>query len=236
MFFIKKMKEFALDVLFPKICLGCKKEGAFLCNACLQNLFREIEVQKCPVCSFRNFSGLLCRTCRKKCQLTRFLYCFNYKNKIIREAIHAFKYDSVKELGDSLSNFLINLVLSQKIPLKKTMLVLPVPLHPAKLRQRGFNQSEIMASIFARYFGLKIIPDNLTRIKNTDPQIEMPDFKNRRENISNAFKVKRPEEFSGKKIILIDDVSTSLSTLDEAAEVLRNAGAKSVWGLVVARG
>ena len=81
-----------------------------------------------------------------------------------------------------------------------------------------------------------MIHDNLARNKNTEPQIEMSDFQKRKENIADAFAVLRPEEFENKKIILVDDVSTSRSTLEEAAKVLKKAGAKSIWGVVIARG
>ena len=128
------------------------------------------------------------------------------------------------------------MVKKNKIRLQKTILVVPIPLHSAKLRKRGLNQSELLAKNFAGYFRLNMIADNLTRNKNTEPQIEMSNFKKRRENITGAFEVLRPEEFKNKKIILVDDVSTSRSTLEEAAKVLKGAGAKSIWGMVVARG
>ena len=193
-------------------------------------------MQKCPVCSERNFSGILCRVCRKKSDLTRFLFCHDYKNAVSRELIHAFKYGFVQELAEPLSGFLVRMVKEYKIRLQKTMLVVPIPLHSAKLRKRGFNQSELIAKNFAGYFGLNMIHDNLARNKNTEPQIEMSDFQKRKENIADAFAVLRPEEFENKKIILVDDVSTSRSTLEEAAKVLKKAGAKSIWGVVIARG
>ncbi|OHA14309.1 MAG: hypothetical protein A3G49_03650, partial [Candidatus Sungbacteria bacterium RIFCSPLOWO2_12_FULL_41_11] len=226
---LKQAKTFALDTLFPKICFGCKKEGFFLCKGCFDALNSQIEVQKCPVCSYRNFSGILCQVCRKNSDLTRLLFCHDYKNAVVRELIHAFKYGFLRELADPLSVFLINMVKKNKIRLQKTILVVPIPLHSAKLRKRGLNQSELLAKNFAGYFRLNMIADNLTRNKNTEPQIEMSNFKKRRENITGAFEVLRPEEFKNKKIILVDDVSTSRSTLEEAAKVLKGAGAKSIW-------
>lgn len=233
---IKQVKTFALDTLFPKICFGCKKEGFFLCKTCFNALNSKIEVQKCPVCSYRNFSGILCRVCRKKSYLTRLLFCHDYKNAVIRELIHAYKYGFIQELAEPLSGFLIKMIKERGIRLQKTMLVVPIPLHSAKLRKRGFNQSELIAKNFAGHFGLNMIADNLTRGKNTEPQIEMSDFKKRKENITDAFSISRPEEFQDRKIILIDDVSTSRATIEEAAKVLKGAGAKTIWGLVVAKG
>ena len=179
---------------------------------------------------------MLCQVCRKKSYLTRFLFCHDYKNAVSRELIHAFKYGFVQELAIPLSGFLIKMIKEYKIRLQKTMIVIPVPLHSAKLRKRGFNQSELIAKNFAGHFGLNMVHGNLARKKNTEPQIEMSDFQKRKDNIMDAFEVLRPDEFKNKKIILIDDVSTSRSTMEEAAKVLKNAGAKSIWGMVIAKG
>ncbi len=123
-----------------------------------------------------------------------------------------------------------------EIPVRKTMLASPVPLHSARKRSRGFNQSELLAGLLAKEFGLSLVSDNLFRTTHTAPQVECEGFKERRKNIEKAFSVRNPEEFRDKRVLLVDDVSTSRATLDEAAGALKEAGAVSVWGIVVAKG
>ena len=234
--FIKNAKKFALDVLFPKFCFGCAKEGVFLCAPCEKDINDTINVQKCPVCSLRNFSGLVCPPCKKYTNLSRFLFAHSYKNPLARELIHAFKYQGIIELAQPLAGLMVRTVKNFEVPLRKTMLMAPIPLHPARLRSRGFNQSEMLASILAKEFELELVADNLFRRVHTSPQVECTGFKERRKNIEKAFAVKNPSALGGKRVLLIDDVSTSRATLDEAAGVLKEAGAISVWGIVVARG
>lgn len=235
--FINKLKGFSLNLLFPKHCLKCGIEGTHLCQTCFEELASKTEIQKCAVCSLRNFSGIICPgACQAKTPLKRFIYAFDYKNPAVREIIHTCKYGFIEELTLPLADFLLETVKINGIKIPKTAIMVPVPLHPAKLRRRGFNQSALMALAMAKKLGIKAVLHDLSRRKNTEPQVGFPDFKDRRRNVSGAFIAKNPREFAGKRIILIDDVSTSRSTLDEAACALYETGAKSVWGMVIAKG
>jgi len=114
-------------------------------------------------------------------------------------------------------------------------LIIPIPLHPSRERGRGFNQSEAIAEEISKTLGVKLMTGNLIRIKNTKPQPEIKGLEKRQENIAGCFAVKNPELIKGKKIIPIDDVFTSGSTMNEAVKILRKAGAARVIGLVIAK-
>jgi ComF family protein len=109
-----------------------------------------------------------------------------------------------------------------------------VPLHFRRKAMRGYNQSEILARLIGQKTGLKVL-DLLKKAKSTTRQAELSGTK-RRKNLENAFRVKKGIDIKNKKIIIVDDVMTTGSTLEECARVLKTAGAKEVWGLVIARG
>jgi len=114
-------------------------------------------------------------------------------------------------------------------------LLIPVPLAKRRIRWRGFNQAEEIAKNLAEYLEIPLINDVLIKTKETLPQIDLAE-EARKENIKGAFLIKNEEKIKGKKILLIDDVYTTGSTLEESSRILKKAGAREVWGAVVARG
>ena len=113
--------------------------------------------------------------------------------------------------------------------------MVPIPLTKKKLKQRGFNQSEEIVKELSESLKIFFLDDCILKIKETSPQIELSG-KAREENIKGAFLVKNNEKIKNKKILLVDDVYTTGSTMEEVSKVLKESGAKEVWGLVVARG
>ena len=113
-------------------------------------------------------------------------------------------------------------------------LIIPVPLHRSRLRQRGFNQAVLIGRILARQLSLPMQLDVLARIRPTEPQIELSAEK-RRINVKGAFSVIRPDCIAGKRVLLLDDVMTTGSTLDECAKELKKAGADMVIAVTTAR-
>jgi ComF family protein len=109
-----------------------------------------------------------------------------------------------------------------------------VPLHPRRLKERGYNQSGLLAKELGKRIGLQVIEDCLIRVKQAQPQVRAVDVEERRRNVADAF-VCRDERVKGKQIILIDDVCTSGATLESCAVALKNRGVTSVWGLTLAR-
>jgi ComF family protein len=112
--------------------------------------------------------------------------------------------------------------------------IVPVPLHPRRLRERGYNQSGLLARELGKLTNLPVLQDGLIRTKEARPQVKASDVEERRRNVANAF-VCQNEKVSGKQIILVDDVCTSGATLESCALALKNKGAVGVWGLTLAR-
>lgn len=181
-----------------------------------------------------------------------------YEEGPIREMIHNFKYNGVTELSDELAKVLYQALSryhcvpktkqSIKIRLPRPRqarsrddtlefdIITFVPLHPRRLAQRGFNQAEILAQKIAEKTTIECLP-LLKRTKHRLRQVQMT-AKKRRENLKGVFELrsKKYEEFKNKRILIIDDIATTGTTLNECARALKEAGAKEIWGLVVARG
>ncbi|MDP3014862.1 MAG: phosphoribosyltransferase family protein [bacterium] len=113
-------------------------------------------------------------------------------------------------------------------------LIVPIPLHPGRERERGFNQAKLLAEITARHFNLPLI-DGLKRIKNNKPQAKLKDFEKRIKNISGCFEIKNPNFIKGKNIILVDDVFTSGATINEAVRILKKNCAGKIIAMVIAK-
>jgi len=214
-----KFKEFILDLLFPKFCLGCKKEGTFLCEDC----FATLEIST----SHQKF---------KEKNLTDLYFPVNYENFLVKGLIQNFKYPPlIKELKKELAFLIIShFLLLDKKPDFSDFVLVPVPLSKKKLRWRGFNQAEEIAKELANFLKIPLISDCLIKIKETKDQVELSE-KERRENVKGVFFVKNGEKIVGKNILLIDDVFTTGATMEEAARVLKEAGAKKIVGIVIAR-
>lgn len=236
-FFILSYNLF-LDTLFPWECLICHKETEFnypLCKDCFLKiqLFNQFI---CPVCQKRLFNPL------KSCHfhpLQALGVVGLYEDEILKEAIHTFKYKKIKNLVIPLASlmlyFLKNNTYFSNLQ-KDSLLIIPIPLSKQKLQIRGFNQAELLAKEIAKYFSLGISIDVLKKVKNNLPQAEIKDLQKRQKNVKGIFQIKNSEKIEGKQIILIDDVYTTGATLNEAARVLKENGAKSVIGLVLAKG
>lgn len=230
---LKAVETLLLDLVFPRLCFGCGAEGHLLCPSCSGRL--NFLVPACPVCSRRNFTGILCPPCARRTGLRRFLAPFSYANPIVRELIHGYKYEGVRALDTLLAQEIAAFMASYGLRPKRSGLLVPIPLHRTRERERGFNQAQLLARDLARRWGL-VVAEPLSRRRWTEPQIEMDTFDQRRANMAGAFRVAGADAVRGRIIILIDDVSTSGATLSEAAKTLREAGARSVWAIAVAKG
>jgi ComF family protein len=148
----------------------------------------------------------------------------------LREAIHVFKYQSVWALGRPLAEWMA----SQVNVIANLNMVMPVPLHTRRLRERGFNQALLLAHGIAKRFIIPLVLDNLVRVRCTRPQVELAG-RDRMENVSGAFALRFPDIVDGKRVLLIDDVFTTGATLNECSRVLKDAGARSVIAFTLAR-
>ncbi|MFO7772604.1 MAG: phosphoribosyltransferase family protein [Dehalococcoidia bacterium] len=149
----------------------------------------------------------------------------------MRKAIHQLKYRNLKAISPCLAELLADYLRANSLPGEALVCV---PLHPRRLRERGYNQSGLLARELGRRIELPVIEDCLIRVKQVQPQVRAVDVEQRRRNVADAF-VCRDEKVRGKQIILIDDVCTSGATLESCAAAIKNKGAASVWGLTLAR-
>jgi competence protein ComFC len=230
----QNLKTIILNLLFPIECVSCGKEDVWLCNDCLLKLPLN-SLPGCFFCGRENQSGATCPSCAAIYDLNGVFVCADYKNKIINQLIKKLKYSFARELSEALAEIAVKFFIKiQQLDIDlKEFIVIPIPLHKKRLAWRGFNQSQLIACYFADKFNLEI-SENLIRVKHKTPQAKLGGVE-RKENIKDCF-AWRGENLSGKNILLLDDVATTGSTLKEAAKILKAAGAKKVWGLVIAKG
>ena len=219
-----------MDSFFPRRCVGCGKGGGFLCPECLGKLPRLLP-PLCPHCGRPQASGIVCPSCwQRQTEIDGIRSLFRF-DEVIRKAIHELKYRNLKAISPCLAELLADYLKANPPPGEA---LVGVPLHPRRLRERGYNQSSLLARELGRRIGLPVIEDCLIRVKQAQPQVRAVDVEERRRNVADAF-VCRDEKVGGKQIILIDDVCTSGATLESCAAALKNKGAASVWGLTLAR-
>ncbi len=221
-----------LDLLFPPRCLVCGAPDEFpLCRACWEH-FPRIGLPVCQVCGspLRGPPELVftCVPCRAKRPPLRVRAFGRYDGRL-REAVHALKYRKCLALADPLGTALAHVVLSDPLLAAADVLV-PVPLHPGRYSERGFNQAEEIGRVAARRSGIPL-RHLLVRVRPTAPQTEL-DEEERRRNVRDAFAVRGAA--AGLRVLLVDDVVTTGSTLRECARALRRAGARDVYAAVVA--
>ncbi|MFH1180793.1 MAG: ComF family protein [bacterium] len=217
----EKTKNFFFDLFFPKHCFCCKKEGEYLCQDC------QALLDISP--AHQNY---------KTAALDDLYYALPYQNSIVKNLIRQLKYEPfAKELAKTLSSLiLIHFQLLDNKPDFSNFNLIPLPLEKKRLKWRGFNQAEEIAKPLAEFFRLEILKEAIVKIKKTLPQAELKDDNQRKENIKNAFFSKNPEKIKGRKILLVDDVYTTGATMEEAARILKAAGAQKVVGIAACRG
>jgi ComF family protein len=228
---LKTIKEFILDFLFPKKCAGCQKEGLWLCDQCFEKIVF-VKAPACPFCNRLTSKGQFCSRCRGKTFLTGVITSAHYEEGPLKEAIHHYKYNRIRDLVEKLAEIMVRR-LEEGFPNGRLVLV-PVPLHPKREAERGFNQARELAKKISEYFDITFV-ECLKRERYTLPQVEKTGAE-RRTNVINAFVLEKDiSQIKDKTVLLVDDVFTTGATLSECARKLRQAGARQVWGLVLAK-
>lgn len=227
---LAKLKGAALDLLFPQYCVGCGKEGCFICGACHQSLTR-IVPPICPRCGRPQPGDMLCPDCVGwQAQIEGIRSPFRFEG-VMRQSIHQLKYRNLRALAAPLAELLRDYLIANPMPVE---VLVPVPLHQKRLRERGYNQSYLLARELGRLTNLPVVDDCLIRQRHTPPQARTATVEERKSNIADAFAC-RDHRLRDKQVLLIDDVATSGTTLDACASALKASGAASVWGLAMAR-
>jgi competence protein ComFC len=231
------LKAFFYDLIFPRECVCCQTEGAWLCAKCMPLIKLNNELF-CIKCDSLSVQGRFCPDCGYRNYLNGVWVAADYSDKGLSTLIKIFKYrfavEIAEDLGIILKDFLLNQIISARIEPIDNYLLIPVPLSKSRLAWRGFNQAEALAGIiYKQGFGLDKDFTDLKRIRYCGPQTKL-NKPERIKNVQNSFKW-RGTSLDGRKIILVDDVVTTGSTLNECAKELKRNGAKEVWGLVIAK-
>jgi len=224
---LKKIWDAILDILFPPLCLNCRKylgeseKPSLLCDSCSNSIVINRSVLKISDPDFTLAAA------------------GDYRNEALKNLIHYFKYQGFLSAAGVLGKIIISHLEKSGLAheFNEDWLVIPMPLHRSRLRQRGFNQSEKLAEIISRRFNLRLEKNLLQRRKNTLPQITFKTDRERLENIKDAFSINKKwgEKIRGRNVIMVDDVFTSGATVSEAVKILRRAGARKIIALVAAR-
>lgn len=187
---LKRLKNWLLDIVFPRYCLGCRAEGFYVCHDCFKKIPVNISVA-CFVCGRRSPDGRVCAPCRQKIHppLAGLLVASDWQNELLKKIIYAYKYNFIRELSSPLSQIMINFLMTNNFNnlSPKEIILVPVPLHKKRFVWRGFNQAEDLAQKISDYFSLPQNNELLWRFHHTLPQAEMTKQLEREKNIQSAF-------------------------------------------------
>jgi ComF family protein len=221
-----------LDLVFPPRCASCRQPGAWLCAACRAQITL-IQSPICPRCGrpLASPSASLCPVCCHAPPALDGIRAVAFFEGPLRLAIHHFKYRNGQPLATPLGQLLADYLTRHHLPAD---VIVAVPLHPTRLRERGYNQSALLARQLSQATGLPVVEGCLRRVRVTVPQIDLTAAQ-RRENVTGAFDC-ADDRLAGQRVLLIDDVYTTGATLEACAAAVRAHGARSVWALALAHG
>ena len=237
---IRSLLDTLLELFYPSNCVGCGQPqdvGVLLCEQCKETSPR-VQAPFCRRCS-RPFEGVIagefsCPNCEDRTPAFDCVVSTYQAKGVLRELIHRFKYGRQFYLRRVLTDFLVEAMQDVRIQGSPADYLVPVPLHPTRFRERGFNQADALAETLSRRTRLPILRC-LERRRYTNTQTRY-DRQERMQNLRNAFSLRKNSDVREKHLVLLDDVLTTGSTLHECALVLRAAGAESVRAVTVARG
>ena len=219
------------DILFPLFCLICNTEGTLLCDDCLVQVPPK-GVFRCPCGNANTFQGKKCSECEGKSFLDSETALIEYQDHSpFAKLLHALKYNYIEESLLPLQSIFHSFFVKNSFIFENMDGIQAVPLHPRRFAERGFNQCEKIATFIHQETQLPLL-HVLKRISFTQPQVGLS-HEQRQKNVHNAFVL--TSSVQGKKIMLIDDVYTTGSTLQECARALKENGATEVHGFTLAR-
>jgi len=230
------------NLIYPSYCLSCKDkikttpEQNLVCFECLDKIEKNLP----PFClkcgrhldakAIQQNTCLSC--CNENFYFDRAFSPCKYTSSI-KQLIHEFKYNGKDYLGKPLGSLMNTFIKNYSVPIEHLDFIIPVPLHKSRLREREFNQAEILSHQIAREFKKEILSEILVRNKPTQSQTELK-IQDRQKNVDNSFWVNRPEFIKDANLLLIDDVLTTGATASQAAKTLKEAGAKIVLLMTLA--
>jgi ComF family protein len=229
---MKRVFNFLINIFFPEVCIVCRTNTPnHLCPNCSSQLIATAShAPECIKCKVPTAHGNLCDNCLSESSLDELYVSFDYQKAHIHGLIHSFKYQNIRNLAKPLAK-----VLSETLPdtpNTTTTLLIPTPIHPSKKSIRGYNQAELLAKELST---LQNIPVQLI-LRKKRPTVSQATLtrEQRLTNLSNSFELSTGISANITKIYLIDDVTTTLSTLEESARTLRKHTNVRIIGLVLA--
>ncbi len=220
----------ALDVLFPRRCLGCGVPGGFICAACADAMPR-LEEPFCEICANPGTDGICGWCLDKEPEIDEIRAPYLYlPSSPIHKAIRMLKYRGIRALAPELAELLARFM--EDSPARFDCIV-PVVSHPSRIRSRGYSQAALIASGLGERLDIPVIEDGLTRVRNAPSQLSTRSREQRWNNVQGNFASQH--DLSGLVVLLVDDLVTTGSTAASAARALKGAGALSVFCVSVAR-
>ncbi len=230
---LKLIGNSVVELLFPSSCLNCGidlKKGGIICDKCLGEI-KANQTFFCGECKARLPEA------KKICHQS-FPYLLaaagDYRDPILRKIILGLKFKFYRRAAAVLGKILVDYLKRLNFDFEG-FVVIPIPLHKARERERGFNQSLLLSKIVADALNIELEDQILKRVRKTEPQSGIKDFEKKLQNVSGCFQVINPEIIRGRKILLVDDVTTSGATFLAAAEILKKAGAVKIIALAAAK-
>lgn len=231
-----------IDIIYPKACLACRSPlkdkiciDGIVCRECWNN----IKMNLPPFCQrcgrhlqASRLTKNICPSCiRSELHFDRaFSPCMH--EGVIKDLIHEFKYKGKDHIGITLGKLMTDFIKEYDLPINYLDYITPIPLHKSRLREREFNQAEILSKHIASTFNKNLLKDALIRHKPTKTQAEL-EHRQRLTNVMGCFSVNDNINLKGKNILLVDDVLTSAATASEAAFALKKSGANIVFVLTL---
>jgi ComF family protein len=226
---LAKLAQGVLDVVYPRQCGVCRSEGSFLCSRCRDRL-PPADGLRCSRCWLPLTEGFACSRCAERpLALSALRSVFRHEDEV-RTLVRALKFHGISSLAEPLGDCMADL-LGDAAELDA---LVAVPMSGRRQRIRGYNQSQLLARQIASCTNLPVI-DVLTRQGKQTPQTETSTAAQRRDNMRDAFRSQKTDLITGKRLVVVDDVATTVATLDACARILLAAGAKEVFGLTFAR-
>ena len=228
---VRRLAKETLDAVFPFVCLGCGREGGSMCADCLATAPRLVPPRFCVVCAEPDVLGRCgwCRSAPVAVDGIRAPYVYS-RDSLVRRALIRFKFGDVRAMAAELAGHLAECMAQYGLTADA---VSPVPSHPRRLRERGFNQAALLAAELGKATGLEVRETLLSRTNDAPSQLSVAGRVNRWTNVAGSFACGEP--VNGLSLLLVDDIVTTGATMSACAAALKASGAREVWGLAVAR-
>lgn len=219
---LKLLKDF-ISLFYPEVCITCgeglAEKEEFICTSCFYKLPKTDYHNNPGNALYRAFYG------RAEIQAAA-AYCYYAKGSMVQGLVHEIKYKGKKELGTSFGKW-YGAELKNTSPFSELDCIIPVPLHPKKLKRRGYNQSAFFAEGLSQVLKIPVLENGIKRQKDTETQTNKSRY-SRWENVKDVFAVENKEQLAGKNVLIVDDIITTGATMEACIHALNAAGVKSV--------